>query len=117
MESIKRYFGKKKIIAVSGLLKDKDYNLEASMLKEVADFAYTITPSSDRALSAEDYASVLRSHGIDAESCLSVKEALLLGISKAKEQNTALVALGSLYTYSEVTSALNEISSESDISK
>ena len=111
-ESVKRYFGEKKVVLVTGLLRDKDYELEAKILREIADFAYTITPSSERALSASDYQKVLSRHGFSAYATSSPKEALMLGMSKAKEIGSALICLGSLYVYSEIISALAEIRQE-----
>lgn len=101
-ESIKGYFKDKKVVILSGILADKDYNAVAQTLATVADTVYTITPSNPRALSAEEYASVIRSHSCPAVACGSVAEALALGISRAKEIDTALCCLGSLYTYAEV---------------
>ena len=90
------------MVILSGILADKDYNSVAQTLATVADTVYTITPSNPRALSAEEYASVIRSHSCPAVACGSVAEALALGIKKAKENDTALCCLGSLYTYAEV---------------
>ena len=58
-ESIKGYFNNKKVVILSGILADKDYNAVAQTLATVADTVYTITPSNPRALSAEKYASVI----------------------------------------------------------
>ena len=106
VDSIKTYFDSKKICVFTGVLKDKDYNAIAKALSEVCDTAFTITPDNPRALSAEEYASVLGSVGIHTTPCKSVKEALALGKSSAKSKDTALCCLGSLYTYVEVINNL-----------
>lgn len=106
VDSIKAYFGDKKICVFTGVLKDKDYNAIAKTLSEVADTAFTITPDNPRSLSAEEYAEVLRKVGINATPCESVKEALALGKAAADKKGTALCCLGSLYTYVEVINAL-----------
>lgn len=106
VDSIKTYFGDKKICVFTGVLKDKDYNVIAKTLSEVADTAFTITPDNPRSLSAEEYAEVLRKVGINATPCESVKEALALGKAAADKKGTALCCLGSLYTYVEVINAL-----------
>ena len=111
-ESVKKYFGDKKVVLVTGLLRDKDYELEADLMKEISDIAYTITPTSERALSAEDYKNVLTKHGFIAYATSSPREALSLAMEKAKAENTAVVCLGSLYVYSEIISALDEINKE-----
>ena len=102
VDSIKNYFGDKKITVFTGVLKDKDYNVIARTLSEVADTAFTITPSNPRALSAEEYAKVLSEYGITATPCGSIGEALALGKAAALEKATALCCLGSLYTYVDV---------------
>lgn len=106
VDSIKAYFGDRRVVIMSGVLRDKDYEAIADSLSEVATEVYAITPDSPRALSAEEYANVIGKRGVAATPCLSVAEALTLGKSKAKELNTALFCLGSLYTYGDVINAL-----------
>ena len=106
VDSIKTYFKDKKVCVFTGVLKDKDYNVIAKTLSEITDTAFTITPDNPRALPAEDYAKVLCEYGINATPCTSISEALSLGKSAAKEKETALCCLGSLYTYVEVIKAL-----------
>ena len=105
-DSIKLYFGEKKIAVFTGVLKDKDYNVIAKTLSEVADVAFTITPDNPRALSAVEYANVLENYGIKATPCESISEALKLGKEAAREKETALCCLGSLYTYVDVIKAI-----------
>lgn len=106
VRSIKHYFGSQKVVIFTGVLSDKDYRVIAQRLSEVAEYAFTITPDNKRALSAEDYASVLSEYGVNAVATGGVREALALGKKKAKEMGTALCCLGSLYTYVEVIDAL-----------
>ena len=100
--SIKHYFGDKKVCVLTGVMKDKDYNYIASKLSEIADTAVVITPDNPRALDAKEYANVLSKKGIDARAYGSVAEALNAGKKLAEDNQTALVCLGSLYMYKEV---------------
>lgn len=109
VESIKKYYPKGGVCVMSGVLSDKDYRAIASKISEVASMVYTITPSNPRALSAKEYASVIRSCGVGAEAKDSIPEALSEGLAFAKENSTALFCLGSLYTYSEVIDALKSL--------
>lgn len=111
VESISRYFGTDGVIAVTGVLRDKDYHRIAREISKVASFAFTITPDSPRALSAGEYKDTLISCGLGAEEKESVKDALSSAISLAKDSSKSIVCLGSLYTYSEVLSALGKIKS------
>lgn len=106
VESIKNYFGEKRVIIVSGVLRDKDYHAIARSISTVAKEVYTITPENSRALTAEEYAGIYRDNGICATACPSVSEAITLGKASATDNSTALLCLGSLYTYGEVISAL-----------
>ena len=106
VDSIKGYFGDKKVVVLSGVLRDKDYATIAKSISEIALCAYTITPENPRALTADKYARIISDNGVDALPCPSIGEAINLAMKKAKEQDTALICLGSLYTYGEVLSAI-----------
>lgn len=110
-ESISRYFNGK-VTVLSGVLKDKDYNFIAGELSKIADTAFTITPDSPRALSAIEYAEILKEKGVAATPCPDIKSALISAYEKAKTSGSPLVCLGSLYTYADVTAALDEIKSK-----
>lgn len=110
-ESIAHYFSGK-VTVLSGVLQDKDYRFIAAELSKIADTAYTITPDSPRALAASEYAKILTENGISATPCPDIKSALTKAYEKVISDGTALVCLGSLYTYGDVTAALDEIKSE-----
>ena len=105
-ESIKRYFGDRKVAVLTGVMKDKDYNYIAGKFSEIADRAFTITPQNPRALPAEEYAKVLESKDIKATHYDSVTSALADAKAYAKSSGAPLVCLGSLYMYCEVIEAL-----------
>ncbi len=107
--SIKNYFGDKKVFVLSGVMKDKDYGYIASMLSSVASRAFTVTPDNPRALGAKEYADVLSAKGVNALPFDSLKEALLAAYNTAKEENTPLVCLGSLYMYAELITEFENI--------
>ena len=109
VESIKHYFGKEKVIVVSGVLKDKDYNYIASRLSEVVAAAYTITPNNQRALAASDFAKLLSSLGIESIANSDIGEALGKAVERADMTGEAIVCLGSLYTYVDVTAELERL--------
>jgi dihydrofolate synthase/folylpolyglutamate synthase len=109
VDSIKHYYKDKRVVVFTGVLRDKDYLTIARKISEIADSAFVITPESPRALAAEDYAEVLRGFGVDAVAMGSFREALTRGIAAAKAKDTALVSLGSLYTYSSVVDIVKEL--------
>ena len=107
MESIKHYFGDTKVYLLSGVLGDKDYRYIAAKVAEVASRAFTMTPDSPRALSAEEYAEVLERNGILATPYPDIRAAFTAAKSAARQDGVPLVCLGSLYTYTDI-SKLNE---------
>ena len=69
---------------------------------KVASRAFTLTPDNPRALSAEEYAEVLKEKGVETTPYPSVESALSAAREAAKRDGVPLVCLGSLYTYSSV---------------
>ena len=108
-ESIKHYFGDDGVVAISGVLADKDYNFIAEKIARVAPYAFTITPDNPRALDASSYAEVLNSHGSHATPTSSVKEAVSSAVNLALREEKAVVCLGSLYTYNDVITEINNL--------
>ena len=102
VKSIKHYFNDRKVCILSGVLSDKDYNYIARKLSEVASAVYTITPDNPRALSAEEYASVISRNGVKAIPCKDIEEAFTLASDEARDKNIPLISLGSLYTYVDI---------------
>ena len=99
VESIRQYFGEKKVYLLTGVLRDKDYTAIAKDLSTVASRAFTLTPDSPRALSAEEYAKTLSEAGISAQSYDSLTDALDAAREAARRDGVPLICLGSLYVY------------------
>ena len=108
IESIKNYF-EQRVVILSGVLGDKDYSAMADEIASVASCAVTVTPDSNRALPSVSYADVLRKRGVDATAEDSVAEGVRKAIGFARGRSTAVVCLGSLYLYREVSEALKQI--------
>ena len=108
MESTKLYFKDDKLLVITGVMADKDYQYMAKRISEVASKVFCITPDNPRSLKAEDYAEVFRQNSVSAKSFDSVDEAVSQALSEAKKENRAVLCLGSLYMYSEVIKALKK---------
>ena len=106
---IKSYFPGQSLVAISGVLRDKDYTAIANKIAEIASDAFTITPDNPRALSAEEYANELSKFGTNATATSGIDEAVGLAFSLAKQEKKAIVCLGSLYTYADVLKAVNKL--------
>ena len=102
VESIKTYFGNEKVYLLTGVLRDKDYSAIAADLSTVASKAFTLTPDSPRALSANEYAETLNSKGIDAKAFDTLADALDTARAEARRGGVPLICLGSLYVYASL---------------
>lgn len=102
VESIKLYFGKKKVYLLTGVLRDKDYASIAKDLATVASKAFTLTPDNPRALTAVEYAQVLGEAGIEAVASESISVAFEKAKNAAARDSVPLICLGSLYVYSSL---------------
>lgn len=108
-ESIKHYFGDRRVVICTGVLSDKDYGEIARKISEVSDLAFTVTPDNPRALGAEAFASVLRDIGVAAYPTCGFEEAIPRAMAAADERDTAVCILGSLYTYRTVIDTIRGI--------
>ena len=89
------------LVAVLGVLGDKNYEAMLSELEPCFEKIYTVTPSSPRAMTAEDLQKQARFH-FDAEAAPSVPSALRAAIDYADEHNLAgVVVCGSLFLAAE----------------
>ncbi len=109
VKSICTYFGDRKVGIVTGVMADKDYRYMAGRMAKVAEQVFCLTPDNPRALSATEYAAVFASLGVSAVAAHSVQEALTRAVAWAKQTNTPLVCLGSLYMYGEIRKSLEQL--------
>ena len=102
VSSIRHYFADRKVYVLTGVLRDKDYQVIARDIATVASRAFVMTPDNPRALDAEEYAEVLRNAGVQAEAFDSLGSALMAARDAAKRDGVPLLCLGSLYVYSSL---------------
>ncbi len=107
--SIKHYFGSEKVLLLTGVMADKDYTDMAKTLSEVVCEVFTLTPSNPRSLNAGELSGLYEKLGMPSNAYKTTSEAVKAAVKKAKEQNKSILCAGSLYMYSEVKNALNEI--------
>ena len=106
IESVKTYFKEKKILLLTGVMADKDYDRMVARMGEVASHAFCVRPANDRALDPVKYAESFRAIGIPAEGYATVAEGVRAAAETAKAEGKALLCLGSLYMYGEVRAAV-----------
>ena len=106
--NIRDYLKDKKVIALTGVLADKDY---ADMYKPVMSYVQEfvcVTPPNPRKLEAAELASHLMSVGAKATACDSIEE----GVRKARKlagDSGVVLCFGSLYTIGSIKEALDQL--------
>lgn len=108
-DSIKRFFGGKKVTVLMGVLADKDYNDMVTLLAPLAECVFAVTPDSPRALAACRLSEVFEQNGVSAEAFDAVCKGVTAAYEYAYSTNKPLVMLGSLYMYGEVFSAFKKV--------
>ena len=104
-ENLLDYLPGRNIIAVTGVMADKEYEkMYLPVLPLIRSFI-TVEPPNPRALPAPELAKTLRNLGADALSAPTVEIGTRLAISQAK-QDDAVLAFGSLYMLGQVRSCV-----------
>ena len=103
-ESIRALLPGEKVVAVLGVLADKDVADMLDTLAPVVRRVYALRPDSPRALAAEDLCRLLEERGVPARACGTVREALHLAAEDAGPGG-AVCALGSLYMAAAIKEA------------
>lgn len=105
VQTIKRLYKKQKIMLITGVMADKDYNAIVRSLAPLTDTVFTVTPDNPRSLSAEALCAAYRKEGAVALPRASVKEALTQALPLATAFRRPIFILGSLYLYKEAKDA------------
>ena len=106
MVNIRDYLKDRKIIALTGVLADKDYGeMYRPMMPYIQEFV-CITPPNPRKLEAQELAEHLRRVGATATPCETIAQGVETAIQKAGKDGVVL-CFGSLYTIGDIKNALN----------
>jgi len=85
-----------KAVFLAGVLADKEYEKMVEFVKPFASEFVCVTPLSDRALPAEQFAEAVRAQGLNATACETVEDGLQAAFDAAGEDG-CIVSFGSLY--------------------
>lgn len=102
-----KYCNNKKIIAIMGMMKDKDYDQAISQLAPLFAQMFTITVDNPRTLQAEELAETARNYCSQVQPCTSDKEAVMQAFA-ALHKGEVLVVCGSFYLSAELRPLLIE---------
>ncbi|MBQ9796416.1 MAG: bifunctional folylpolyglutamate synthase/dihydrofolate synthase [Clostridia bacterium] len=109
VKSIREYFPEQKVLLLSGVMEDKDYDSMIEELKAVTAHAFTVTPDNPRALKAVEYATAFQNHKVPASAYESVEEGVRAAVEASRAENVPLICLGSLYLYHDVADAVRRV--------
>ena len=108
VKNIEDYLSDRKVIALTGVLGDKDYGDMYKLVMPLVSQFVCITPPNPRKLEAEKLAEYLRQGGAEAMACDTVEA----GVAKALElagKDGVVLCFGSLYTIGAIKDALDQI--------
>lgn len=100
--AVAEYLGDRRIVCMTGVLADKDWQQMMGVLQSFASDFITVTPDSPRALQNTDLAAYLSETTQWVRSAETVAEGVDLALARAKETGSVIVACGSLYMASEI---------------
>lgn len=107
-KNLEQYLSGRRLIALTGVMADKDYfDMYKTMEPYFSEFV-TVTPENPRALPAEKLAEMLARFGKPVHACASVREGVQKAIELAGGENDAVVAFGSLYMVGDIRTAAME---------
>ena len=108
VKNIRDYLADQKVIALSGVLADKDYGqMYLPVLPLVEEFV-CITPPSPRKLEAAELAKHLQAKGAKATPCETIAQGVRLAVEKAGRDGVVL-CFGSLYTIADIRAGLEAL--------
>lgn len=101
LDNLTKYFPKKKVIGIVGMLKDKDIDSIINMITPIISQFITVTPISPRAIQASDLARQIQEKNAQAKASQSYKEAIAMAMEEA-EEGDIICSFGSLYYIGEI---------------
>lgn len=107
--AVKAYLPAQKVVVLTGVLADKDYDAMYAETAEIAAAFVTLTPPNPRALSAEALADYLRQYGKPVTVCGQIEDGVETALRLAAQENTAVLAYGSLYMAGEIRSCVKRL--------
>ncbi|MCQ2496081.1 MAG: bifunctional folylpolyglutamate synthase/dihydrofolate synthase [Lachnospiraceae bacterium] len=108
VDSLTDLFPDKKIIYILGVLSDKNVDKMLDKLYTNAECFITLTPESERALTADLLAEKIKAAGFDAWNYINIEEAVKAAFKMAGEDKI-ICSLGSLYLAGPVKAAVQAV--------
>ena len=107
-KNIQDYLQGRRIIALTGVLADKDYVDMYKPVMPLIDQFVCITPDNPRKMEAADLAKYLQAAGATATACASTREGVQKALALAGKDGVVL-CFGSLYSIGSIQDSLREV--------
>jgi dihydrofolate synthase/folylpolyglutamate synthase len=108
VKNIGDYLAGKRVIALTGVLADKDYGDMYRPVMPLVEQFVCVTPPNPRRLLARELAEHLTKTGAKATACEEIADGVKLAVELAGEDG-AVLCFGSLYTIGDIKNALEEM--------
>ncbi|MBR2048937.1 MAG: bifunctional folylpolyglutamate synthase/dihydrofolate synthase [Oscillospiraceae bacterium] len=108
VKNIQDYLAGRRVIALVGVLADKDYGEMFRPVMELVEQFVCVTPDSPRKLEAKLLAQYLRDNGAKAEGFDTMPEGVAAALSQAGQDGVVL-CFGSLYSIGDIKAALDQM--------
>ena len=108
IKNIQDYLTGRRVIALTGVLADKDYGDMYKPVMPLIEQFVCITPDNPRKLEAEELAAYLQNAGAKATPCATVREGVVKAMELAGKDGVVL-CFGSLYSIGAIHEGLKEV--------
>ncbi len=105
VKNIRDYLADRKVVALTGVLADKDYGEMFRPVMALVDSFVCITPDNPRKLEAKELAAHLQAAGATAVACETVSQGVKTAMALAGSDG-AVLCFGSLYSIGDIKGAL-----------
>ena len=100
-DSLRRFFGDRKIVFIIGVMADKDVDSMIEYIAPLAEAFIAVRPDNPRAMDTKTLGDKLSCYGIPVSARASIKEGVAEAMSRAGEDGV-ICALGSLYFSADI---------------
>ena len=108
VKNIQDYLTDRRVVALTGVLADKDYGDMYKPVMPLVEQFVCITPPNPRRLIAQELAEHLQAAGAKATACETVEDGVRTAMALAGKDGVVL-CFGSLYTIGDIKNALDEL--------
>ncbi len=108
VKNIGDYLAGKRVVALTGVLADKDYGDMYRPVMPLVEQFVCVTPPNPRRLLAQELAQHLTRAGAKATACEEIADGVKMAVELAGEDG-AVLCFGSLYTIGDIKAALDEM--------